>query len=73
MIARKTPFKSRKQARKELQDIQLKIEESHKTGELPLTERDWEILRWVCNRFGSEDIKHCFDFDFNELYSEIEQ
>ena len=45
MIARKTPFKSRKQARKELQDLQLKIEESHKTGELPLSERDWEILK----------------------------
>ena len=54
MIARKTPFKSRKQARKELQDLQLKIEESHKTGELPLSERDWEILKWVCNRLEAK-------------------
>lgn len=73
MMIVKTPFKNEKQARRELQDLSLKFSEAEKGKDLELTKRDWEVLRWICHRYGKEEIKNSFDIDFDELYEEIQE
>lgn len=69
----KTPFKSEKQARKELQDLRLKMLNANEGKDIALDKRDWEVLRWVCNKYGKDEVKELFDVEFDELYEEAER
>ena len=72
-IQRKHLFDSNDNARRELLALMDELLSADKDGnDIELTSRKWDILRYVCNRFGSGDTRHAFDDDFDSLFSEQE-
>lgn len=69
----KTPFKTESQARKELQDLMLKLSDAERGKDIELDKREWEVLRWACKKYGKEEVKGLFDIDFDEMFEEVER